>query len=286
MWLQLAQLGMAGYGAYQKNKQFKDQINSLNKLKNRSPEEMKYYNDLRSRSARGGINVQQQINRRMPGIQATQQQTLQNQMGGLYGSGLENSVIADELKRKTGRETLQQIAQESQGIADRNLATQQQGAKEMADYGRRRTELLNNIGQQQDAIRSQKKAHMNQTIMSGAIGLAGGISSGASAFKGTEGASLGGLFDKGATSRTALWNSLGTGAKGFIEGGQTAGGYNYSGFGQTPSVSQQAPASNLQSMLASGEMYWNEQAGQYYIQGPNGPVPVGSTLPKNFFGGK
>jgi hypothetical protein len=252
MWLQLAQLGMAGYGAYQKQKGFKDQINSLNKLKQRSPEEMKYYNDLRSRSARGGINVQQQMNRRMPGIQATQQQTLQNQMGSLYGSGLENSVIADELKRKTGRDTLQQIAQESQAIADRNLATQQQSTKEMADYSRRRTELLNSIGQKQDAIRSQKKSHLNQTLMSGAVSLAGGL--------GTMGAE-GGTFAKG--------------IEGMAFGGQ-AGGYNYSGFGQTPSISSGGP----QYAIQSGAMKFDPDSGQYMIKDNNNTwVPVGKTIP-------
>jgi hypothetical protein len=182
-------------------------------------------------------------------------------MGGLYGSGLENSVIADELKRKTHQSTLQQIAQESQAIADANQASQQQASKEMADYGRRRTELLNQIGQQQDSLRSQQKAHLNQTLMSGAIGLAGGIGT------------------------MADTKSFSQGIKGMAFGGQ-AGGYNYSGIGQTPSISQASTPNNLQSMLTSGQMYYNEQDGQYYIKGPKGPVPVGSTIPKNFFGGK
>jgi hypothetical protein len=132
----------------------------------------------------------------------------------------------------------------------------------MADYSRRRTELLNSIGQKQDAIRSQKKSHLNQTLMSGAVSLAGGL--------GTMGAE-GGTFAKG--------------IEGMAFGGQ-AGGYNYSGFGQTPSISQASTPNNLQSMLTSGQMYYNEQDGQYYIKGPKGPVPVGSTIPKNFFGGK
>ena len=247
MWMALAQLGMAGYSAYNKNKAFDKQINSLNKLKNRSPEEMKYYNDLRSRSARGGINVQQQMNRRMPGIQATQQETLQSQMGGLYGSGLENSVIADELKRKTHRSTLQQIQKEAQGIADKNLATQQQATKEMADYGRRRTELLNNIGQQQDALRGQQKSHLQQSIMGGAIGMATGLQGGSMA-----------------DVASNVSSHMGTPT---IPGLQ----------GQTP-LSGGGP--NIQSDLQAGKIQYDPDSGTYMIKDSNNTwVPIGKSIP-------
>ena len=261
MLLALAQLGMAGYGAYQKDKAFGDQLSALNKLKQRSPEEMRYFNQMNQRASRGSINTSKEMSRRMPNIQASQQATQQSQQAGLYGSGLENSVIADELKRKSGRETLQQIASESQQLATANQATKDAAVKESADYGRRRTELLNNINAQQDGIRSQRNSSRNSAMIGAGIGLAGGIG-----------------------SMSAEGGTFADGIKGMAFGG-TTGGINYSGMGQAPSISQAGGPtwqSALKQAQSNGAIDLN--GGVYYYTDANGNTyPVD---PKTFFGGK
>ncbi len=268
--LALAQIGMAGYNMYQQHKGFNDQIRALNKMKRRSPAELQYYNDLRNRSARGDINVSQQMSRRTPGIQAVHQQSQQSAMGSLYGSGLENSVIADELRRKTQKTTLQQMQQESQALADRNQATIQQAHKEMGEYGQRRSELLNKISMQSDQLRSQR----DQALMSGAMQM--GVSA------------IGGIT-AGAQGGGTLLENIGTGLEGMAFGSQIKGSggqmYNIPGVGGGQITPVGGGNMNVQKALASGQLYFKD--GQYWMLGPGpDPVPIGTKIPSNFFGGQ
>ena len=144
-WIALAQIGMGGYNYIQQQKAYERQLESLNKLKDRSPEEMSWLNRTKGQSRAGTMDTAGMIGRASTRATEMGRQSEMATMGKMYGSGLENSVIADELKRKVSRKTLRDMQDESFKIAQANNQTQLNAQNQMGEYGRQRTSLLNQI---------------------------------------------------------------------------------------------------------------------------------------------
>jgi hypothetical protein len=177
-WLAVAMVAKQGYDMYSGYQGANKQIDALNKYKSRSQGEIRMANQMERKSMQGGINVGQQVNRASTQAQEIARQQNQSTMGSLYGSGLENSVIADELKRKVSQGTLQTIAAESTKLAEANAKSQEQATQDFGNYSMQRKKLLDDIATQQDQIRTQR----DQNLTSGLIGMglqaAGGIEAG------------------------------------------------------------------------------------------------------------
>ena len=69
--------------------------------------------------------MQEQMNRVVGNIRQTGAENLQRTEGSIIGQGMENSIVAAELRRKTSGETMKNIAEQSRRISEANRVAQE-----------------------------------------------------------------------------------------------------------------------------------------------------------------
>jgi len=130
-------LGKGILDAYGQEQQRKSQRAGYRKMSETTPSERKYQEHLR-KIAEGGDPFQnqmmtEQMNRVVGNIRQTGAENLQRTEGSIIGQGMENSIVAAELRRKTSRDTMRSVAEQSRRITAENRAQQEQtkrGAQE------------------------------------------------------------------------------------------------------------------------------------------------------------
>ena len=133
----MAGVGMAkaGVDAYGKEQQRKSQRRAFQKMSEVTPSEREYQKHLRSVSEGGdpfqNQMMQEQMNRVVGNIRQTGAENLQRTEGSIVGQGLENSIVASELRRKVSGDTLRSIAEQSRRISAENRV-QQEATKRQA----------------------------------------------------------------------------------------------------------------------------------------------------------
>jgi hypothetical protein len=137
-----------GLDAYGKHKQRK----ALEEQKKLTPEEASYKKKLTELSTKGDPNINKIRNRRISAIRQVGSDTQQKITGDLIQSGMENSVVASELRRKAGGDVMRQVAEESQKIAERNRTFKQQYSEKLDKYNMDRSQYLKQLSAKQDAI--------------------------------------------------------------------------------------------------------------------------------------
>ena len=145
-----------------------------------SDEEKQYVQNMQGRASKGTIDVDylNQVQGRTVGNQRQLQRT--QQQGSMISSGMQNSIVAQELARKTDRETLSGLADESRRISMANEQTKIQAQDMLGEYGLMRSNRLMNIAQANAEYRRQESANRHARI-SGVIekGISIGMSAGA-----------------------------------------------------------------------------------------------------------
>ena len=165
--------GQAALGAYSAYSGYKDQQAQVadarkraRKLAEVTPSEREYIKKQREIIERGDPNLQSKFNRAIGGIRQQGQFARQRQMGGLIGQGLEDSIIASDIRRKTDTATMKSIAEQSQMLAEQNRV-----AKERAEADLLKTEM----GIEERQRRAESGIHSDPSRSSMYAGVLGSI---------------------------------------------------------------------------------------------------------------
>ena len=126
------------YGNWKK----RDALEGQKKL---TPEEASYKKKLTELSTKGDPNINKIRNRRISAIRQVGSDTQQKITGDLIQSGMENSVVASELRRKAGADVMRQVAEESQKIAERNRTFKQKHSEKLDKYNMDRSKYLKQL---------------------------------------------------------------------------------------------------------------------------------------------
>ena len=126
MWWAVAGAVLGAYSSSQKSKADKlarnRQWNALEKAKKMTPEESKYLGRLQDRAKTGDPNIGKMRNMVYSPIHQNAQFQHQQSQALAIRSGLENSIVADELRRRVDSDTLNKISAESEKLAMYNAS--------------------------------------------------------------------------------------------------------------------------------------------------------------------
>jgi len=115
--------------AWGKEQQRKSQRRAYQTMSEITPSEREYQDHLR-KVAQGGDPfqnqmMQEQMNRVVGNIRQTGAEQLQRTEGSIIGQGMENSIVAQELRRKVDKDTMRSIAEQSRRISAENRMQQE-----------------------------------------------------------------------------------------------------------------------------------------------------------------
>ena len=156
-----AKFGLDAYGKHRQRKALEEQ-------KKLTPEEASYKKKLTELSTKGDPNINKIRNRRISAIRQVGSDTQQKITGDLIQSGMENSVVASELRRKAGGDVMRQVAEESQKIAERNRTFKQQHQLKLDKYNMDRSQYLKQLSAKQAEIPSLAETAVSHAIDYGA----------------------------------------------------------------------------------------------------------------------
>ena len=127
--------GIIGYASGLKQRERSDAlIGKLKNLANYTPSEREYVKRQRE-IAEGGDPfqnqmMQEQMNRVVGNIRQTGAENMQRTEGSIIRQGMESSIVASELRRKTADVTLRNVAEQSRRIAAENRVAQERTKRE------------------------------------------------------------------------------------------------------------------------------------------------------------
>jgi len=142
---------------------------ALDEAGKETPEQKKYKAKLTELSRKGDPNINSIRNRRISAVRQVGSDTQQKITGDLIQSGMENSVVASELRRKAGGDVMRQVAEESQKIAERNRQFKQQHSEKLDKYNMDRSQYLKQLSAQKDTIPT-----LGETALSSALDFGAG----------------------------------------------------------------------------------------------------------------
>ena len=131
-----------------------EQIKSLEKQKQMGKYEKEYFKRLESEAKEGDPMYQQKLNQAISPIRQQGQFMQQRATGTAIQQGLENSIIASELRNRASRATMGQISQTSERMAMQNAEYRRQAQGRLDQARLSREEKLRGIAQQQSGLRS------------------------------------------------------------------------------------------------------------------------------------
>jgi len=191
---------MAGLSLAKSFGDYQGQRRGYKRMSETTPSERKYQEHLR-KIAEGGDPFQnqlmtEQMNRVVGNIRQTGAENLQRTEGSIIGQGMENSIVAAELRRKTGRDTMRSVAEQSRRITAENRY-QQERTKRAAE------ERMFQFDIGLDARKQQMGANMDRQSVLGSIAGAGTSALGAYT-------AAGGTFGQGPSQSGMPWEGIGS----------------------------------------------------------------------------
>ena len=155
-------------------------ISALDDAKKQTPAELKYFNRLESEATKGDPYLEEQRQFRTQPIHQQGQFRRQRATGTAIQQGLENSIIANELRRQVDQDTLKQLAIESDKLALHNKQYKREAQKRYDSAQMQRQNQLRQLSLQQanlesdrdlalagiDSQQAQRKADRTAGIMS------------------------------------------------------------------------------------------------------------------------
>ena len=125
---------------------------ALSRAKKMTPEEKEYKGKLQEMATKGDPNINSIRNRQISAIRQAGSDAQQNITGDLIQSGMENSVIASELRRKAGADVMKQIATTSQQIAEKNRQFKDQAQSKLDQFNLNRSQYLKQLSMKEANI--------------------------------------------------------------------------------------------------------------------------------------
>lgn len=211
----------------------------------RSPEEMEYVGKLKKWSTKGQYPVDQMMAKASIPIQQQAMAAKAGTTGSMIKQGMEHSMVARELMRKTDKDTMSSLATQAREIAIKNQASKVQASKDMYSYDQKRKELL----QKAAAMKSQSKLDMFK-------GITGAMTQGIGAYKTEFGPQeiAGGILkdDKFITGGGTIVDLMGQAAGGGDDAGAGAGAGDG---GDLDSMSFNDAFANRRAALGPGQTF-------------------------------
>jgi len=194
-------LGKGILDAYGQEQQRKSQRAGYRKMSETTESERAYQDHLR-KMAEGGDPFQnqmmrEQMNRVVGNIRQTGAENLQRTEGSIIGQGMENSIVAAELRRKTNKDTMRSIAEQSRRITAENRYQQEQ-TKRAAQERLFQSEMSTDARKQQMQANILGLGGYNKWATLGNIAM-----SGLGAY-----ASAGGTFGQGPSQSGMPWEGI------------------------------------------------------------------------------
>lgn len=137
-------------------------LKAYNAAKKRTPEEMQYVQRMQQRSQQGALDVPQLQSDVSRGAWSQARQAQQEQEGQMAMKGMEGSIVADELRRKTDTDTMRMVADQAQKISMANEQTKLQAQGSLDQYQMQRADYLRQIGSQYHQQQGQVEAQYSQ----------------------------------------------------------------------------------------------------------------------------
>ena len=146
--------------AYGANKAAGKQIDAANKskaeqdaanarafeiAKQRSPEEMAIVRKMQHRAKKGTMNVPQLQSQSSRSAWSQARQAQQEQEGAMAMRGMEGSIVADEIRRKTDTDTMRMVSDQARKIAMANEQTKMQAQGQLDQYNMGRANIRGNF---------------------------------------------------------------------------------------------------------------------------------------------
>ena len=137
-------------------------------MKKLTPEEASYKKKLTELSTKGDPDINKIRNRRISAVRQVGADTQQKITGDLIQSGMENSVVSSELRRKAGADVMRQVATESQKIAEKNRQFKKQHSDRLDKYNLDRSQYLKQLSAKQDEIPTWQESAVSHAVDFGA----------------------------------------------------------------------------------------------------------------------
>ena len=137
---------------------------AYNQAKRQSPEEIRYQTRMREQSKTGTMNVgnlTQDVSRRSWEQSRTAQAGVSGQMA---MRGLENSIVAQELRRKTDVQTMRTVADQARKIAMANEQTKLQSQSALDKYNLQRSQYLRELATSREQGIGEINAAQTQNV--------------------------------------------------------------------------------------------------------------------------
>jgi hypothetical protein len=138
---------------------------AINAAKAMTPAERQYQSRMEKRSQQGDPQFEQKRNRAMSGIRNVAQEAQGQNIQQAIQSGLQDSVIAQELRLRTDVKTMKQISDTSIQMAQQNQQIKDQAQDQLDQFKLGRDERIRQLNQQQ----AQNTNNMVGNVM-GAVG--------------------------------------------------------------------------------------------------------------------
>lgn len=151
---------------------------ALNQASQKTDQEKEYLERLNKRRTKGALDVPKLTNQVANQAYQAGEIAKQNVQGNIVKSGLDNSIVAQELRRKTDVDTMKSIAESSREIAMRNEATKKSAESEYDKYLLTESDRLRNIAMRKAENRGQLAGGLMSALGSGASAVMGGLESG------------------------------------------------------------------------------------------------------------
>mgnify|MGYP003653247538 CR=1 FL=1 len=164
----IAQAGSSLYNYYN-NK------SALNTASKKTPQEKEYLERLNKRRTKGALDVPKLTNQVANQAYQAGEFAKQNVQGNIVKSGLDNSIVAQELRRKTDVDTMKSIAESSREIAMKNETTKKSAEGEYDQHLLTESQRLRNIAMKRAENKGQLASGLISAVGSGASAVAGGL---------------------------------------------------------------------------------------------------------------
>tara|TARA_R100000808_G_C2151405_1_gene160449 strand:+ start:1078 stop:2052 length:975 start_codon:yes stop_codon:yes gene_type:complete len=119
---------------------------SYEAAKVRTPEELQYAQRMRQRAQQGSMDVPQLQSDLSRGAWSQARQVQNQQQGQMIMRGMEGSIVADEIRRKTDTDTMRMVSEQARKIAMANEQTKLQAQSSLDQYQLKRADYLRQIG--------------------------------------------------------------------------------------------------------------------------------------------
>lgn len=142
----------------------RNQEKALDKAGQKSPQEKEYLSRLEKRRREGDPLHAERSRMAIQPLKQMQQQSMQTAYGRIANQGLDSSIVANEIMRRTEAPILRQIAEESRRQALINSEYKQRAEQEYDKYLLSRSDYLKEIALKKAGVKSERILNRGKTF--------------------------------------------------------------------------------------------------------------------------